>query len=176
MRAGSFFALLVSSAIGVTMSSAAAGSPARSPSGVESGVPVTTTIELLSGNGSIGSQDARVQWFDGVAWQPAWVIQPNPAWDVISGTNYVFSTSDGCCREFTRTRFRIQFRLPASFSDVSVSGYVNADNAAEVAVNGTTFTIMPDEEIAQNYLDPPETFVDSNQADFHAGMNTIIFK
>jgi hypothetical protein len=176
MSARGLSALVVSSMIVGIVSSAAAAQRAQSPAGAESRVSETTTIELRSGNGSIGSQDGRVEWFDGTAWQPAWVIPRNPAWDVISGTRYVFATSDGCCKEFTHIRFRIKFRLPEGFANASISGSVLADNAATVSVNTTSFTIMPDEEIADNYLNPPATFVDSNQADFHAGVNILRFK
>ena len=135
----------------------------------------TTTLDLFSGNGAIGRKDAEVQWLDGLDWTRAWIISPNPSYDVLPGTNYVFSNPSGCCPEFTRIRFRIRFVLPADFSNASISGFVHADNAATVILNESHFVIMPDEEIGDNFRDPPASFEDSNPADFHPGVNTLRF-
>jgi hypothetical protein len=113
------------------------------------------TQTLISGNGSVGGPDSAVSFTLGGLSGPATVVNTNAAWGVIPGTQWVDFASctvgglsvQGCSHpagsgafgELNPATYSIGFSLPAGALSPSLSVDVNADNCADVFLNGSLF-------------------------------------
>lgn len=143
-----------------------------------------TCISVISGNGAEGTTDSVVQFFNGTAFQPAFIIPPHVDNDgqppdtnyaVIPGTHYVAVTVDGHGAEQSDFQFKANFTLPASFTNPSFSVQVHCDNQAIIFLNGNNLGGQPFAEDIVNFQDPAEVFTSTNAAHFVPGTNVIQF-
>lgn len=145
------------------------------------------TTGLISGNGPIGGLDSQVQAsLDGTSWAPAYVVTPNVYAYPIAGTQFVaqggnlpggggglpFSGSDASPAV---DYYRIAFTLPVGYSAASISGRMEADNAAVAYLNGVQIGSQPIADTGDNWAYPGTPFSSSNASLFHAGVNYLSF-
>jgi hypothetical protein len=141
------------------------------------GLPETTEITLISGDGTIGATDPNNQFqVDGETWQDAYIVAPNPAYKTIPGTQYISyetnATADAPSGDRT---YRTTFELPEGFSAASLGIDIHADNVATIILNGTQIGMQTDGEIYENFQDPAQHYSTADAGLFHAGSNTITF-
>jgi len=135
---------------------------------------------LQSGNGSIGSTDAAIEYSldDGATWPGHPCIVPylvgaySPP---IAGTNYInWSCDFGSSGPFFGSvKYRIPFTLPASFSNPSLAIDVHADNVATISLNGNVIGAQTMAEIFENFQDPTEQFSTTQPDYFMPGANYL---
>lgn len=144
---------------------------------------VQTCITLKSGNGTLGGMDSLVEFSldGGMTFQNAFIIPPlvDPpfSYDLIGGTQYVSVINSLVPAEVGKfDPFRISFVLPAGFNNPTLSVQIHCDNAAEVFLNGNDIGGQIDQEIVQNFQDPPELVTTNNAAFFVVGPNVLTFR
>jgi len=145
-------------------------------------LPGQTQITVKSGNGTVCNPDSEVQFFDGLNWVPALVVNPNEeffTYDTIPTTQWNALNCDRTGADNTDFFYRTTFTLPASFSSPSLSIQVHCDNAATIFLNGNDAAhqigAQPFVEDAANFTNPPEVYTTNVVALFQPGVNTISF-
>src|SRR5882672_4897393 len=72
----------------------------------------TPMIVLASGYGAIGGPDAATQFtLDGTNFQEAFIVEPDPLYALLPGTNYISSSANKMGFAFTTVHYRTTFQL-----------------------------------------------------------------
>lgn len=131
-------------------------------------IPTVQTLTLLGGNGNIGDIDPYIDASTdgGVTWGPAYLTGWHP-WGFVPGTNsWVNFDPDNTVGINTTTDYRIQFYIPSTFSNPTMTFQLKADNEGIVSING----IQVADVIGQGGGPVPDLTV--NQA-LQTGLNEI---
>lgn len=97
------------------------------------------SLTILGANGSPGSIEANTDYSKdgGVTWHPAYLFTGHP-WGYIAGTNAWLNQNPSPFVGLNdRVDFRIRFYVPDAWAAAHMTYQVNADNEADILVNGT---------------------------------------
>jgi len=139
----------------------------------------TVTITLISGNGSVGSQDpgTRFSVDGGATYQDAWIISPVFNYDTITGTQWVSVDPSGYGPTYTTMLYQTTFVLPPGASGPSFTTQLFADDQASVYLNGTFLgqqsNIPTPGHPYPDFTFPTSVFSTSDPSLFLTGTNVI---
>ena len=132
--------------------------------------PIATvqTLTMLGGNGAIGDIDPYIDASldGGQTWGPAYLTGWHP-WGFVPGTNsWVNFDPNNQVGLNSTTDYRIQFYIPSTFTNPTMTFQLKADNEGIVSINGTQVADV----VGQGGGPVPDLTV--NQA-LHTGLNEI---
>ncbi|HWA86751.1 MAG TPA: HYR domain-containing protein [Opitutus sp.] len=99
----------------------------------------TQTLTILGANGVAGSVEPNTDYSKdgGVTWHPAYLFTGHP-WGYISGTNAWLNQDPSPFVGLNeRVDFRVRFYAPSTWTNAQMTYTVNADNEADILLNGT---------------------------------------
>jgi len=141
----------------------------------------TVTNTLISGIGSIGSQDPATQFSldSGSTWQNAYIIPPNGNYNTITGSQWVSVSPYGNGPENTTMLYQVTFTLPTGATNPSFAMQLFADDQASLYLNGTflgqqTNSPGPGHPYP-NFTFPASVFTAYDPAVFVTGLNNLEF-
>ncbi len=148
----------------------------------------TTTVTLISGNGTVGGADSQVTYSLSSASPKtgkAIVVNTYSSWIAIAGTKWVnyaacnvgSSKTVGCPHAGKTATYSISFTVPAGVSSPSLSVDVLADNClTAISLNGSSFGSEPcDLSNPNNTHDFSKVATFKTTSSFVTGANTLSF-